>query len=144
MYLYYVLKGIMLHIIEIDESNNHYLPTFLVNDIPSTFRYFKTRSVNILKNHILTIMLLDTELPIGYAHIDYQDKYWLGICILDAYQGNGLGNKMMEYILNHEKIKVLDDIYLTVDSTNENAIKLYKKFNFKIVEVMENVYVMKK
>jgi len=133
----------MLHIVEIDESNSHYLTTFLVNDIPSTFRYFKTRSVNILKNHILTIMLLDDELPIGYAHIDYENKYWLGICILDAYQGKGLGNKMMEYILNHEKITVLNDIYLTVDSTNENAIKLYKKFNFSIVELTENYYIMR-
>ena len=89
-------------------------------------------------------MLLDDELPIGYAHIDYENKYWLGICILHAYQGKGLGIKMMEYILNNEKITGLNDIYLTVDSTNENAIKLYKKFNFSIVELTENYYIMKK
>jgi RimJ/RimL family protein N-acetyltransferase len=134
----------MLHIVEIDESNSHYLTTFLVNDIPSTFRYFKTRSINILKNHILTIMLLDDDLPIGYAHIDYENKYWLGICILDTYHGKGHGNRMMEYIFNHEKITVLNDIYLTVDATNENAIKLYKKFNFSIVELTEKLYIMKK
>lgn len=133
----------MLHIIEIDETNHHYITTFLSNNIPSTFRYFKSRSIDIIKNHILTIMFLDDEIPIGYAHIDYENKYWLGICILDAYQGKGLGNKMMEYILNHEKITVLNDIYLTVDSTNENAIKLYKKFNFSIVELTENYYIMR-
>ena len=133
----------MLHIVEIDETNHHYITTFLSNNIPSTFRYFKSRSIDIIKNHILTIMFLDDEIPIGYAHIDYENKYWLGICILDAYQGKGLGNKMMEYILNHEKITVLNDIYLTVDSTNENAIKLYKKFNFSIVELTENYYIMR-
>lgn len=133
----------MLHIVEIDETNSHYLSTFLVNVLPSTFRYFKTRSINIIKNHILTVMLLEYENPIGYAHIDYEDKYWLGICILDAYQGKGLGNKMMKYIFEHEKITGLNDIYLTVDSTNENAIKLYKKFNFIIVEPTGNSYIMK-
>lgn len=134
----------MLHIIEIDETNHHYITTFLSNNIPSTFRYFKSRSIDIIKNHVLTIVLLnEQQIPIGYAHIDYENKYWLGICILDAYQGKGLGNKMMEYILNHEKITVLNDIYLTVDSTNENAIKLYKKFNFSIVELTENYYIMR-
>ena len=134
----------MLHIVEIDETNHHYITTFLSNNIPSTFRYFKSRSIDIIKNHVLTIVLLnEQQIPIGYAHIDYENKYWLGICILDAYQGKGLGNKMMEYILNHEKITVLNDIYLTVDSTNENAIKLYKKFNFSIVELTENYYIMR-
>lgn len=134
----------MLHIIEIDETNHHYITTFLSNNIPSTFRYFKSRSIDIIKNHVLTIVLLnEQQIPVGYAHIDYENKYWLGICILDAYQGKGLGNKMMEYILNHEKITVLNDIYLTVDSTNENAIKLYKKFNFSIVELTENYYIMR-
>ena len=132
-----------MNIIEIDNNNIHYLNTFLLNDLPSTFRYFNTRNIDIIKNHIITIILLDDELPIGYAHIDYENKYWLGICILEDYQGKGLGNIMIEYILNHEKITVLNNIYLTVDSTNEYAIKLYKKFNFNIVEVTDNYYIMK-
>ena len=133
----------MMNIIEIDNNNIHYLNTFLLNYLPSTFIYFNTRNIDIIKNHIITIILLDDELPIGYAHIDYENKYWLGICILKDYQGKGLGNIMIEYILNHEKITVLNNIYLTVDSTNEYAIKLYKKFNFNIVEVTDNYYIMK-
>jgi RimJ/RimL family protein N-acetyltransferase len=135
----------MLHIIEIDETNHHYITTFLSNNIPSTFRYFKSRSIDIIKNHILTIVLLNKEqIPIGYAHIDHEDKFWLGICILETYHGMGLGSKMLEYIFNHEKIKVLSEIYLTVDSINTKAINLYKKFDFDIVEQRDNIYVMKK
>ena len=135
----------MLHIIEIDETNHHYITTFLSNNIPSTFRYFKSRSVDIIKNHILTIVLLNKEqIPIGYAHIDHEDKFWLGICILETYHGMGLGSKMLEYIFNHEKIKPLTEIFLTVDSINTKAINLYKKFDFDIVEQRDNIYVMKK
>lgn len=135
----------MLHIIEIDETNHHYITTFLSNSIPSTFRYFKSRSIDIIKNHILTIVLLNKEqIPIGYAHIDHEDKFWLGICILETYHGMGLGSKMLEYIFNHEKIKPLTEIFLTVDSINTKAINLYKKFDFDIVEQRDNIYVMKK
>lgn len=135
----------MLHIIEIDETNHHYITTFLSNNIPSTFRYFKSRSIDIIKNHILTIVLLNKEqIPIGYAHIDHEDKFWLGICILETYHGMGLGSKMLEYIFNHEKIKPLTEIFLTVDSINTKAINLYKKFDFDIVEQRDNIYVMKK
>ena len=133
----------MLNIIEIDNNNIDYLNKFLLNNLPSTFRYFNTRNIDIIKNHIITIILLDDEVPVGYAHIDYENKYWLGICILEEYQGKGFGKKVMEYIFNNEKIKNINEIYLSVDKINENAIKLYKIFNFKMVEEHENFYIMK-
>jgi len=133
----------MLNIIEIDNNNIDYLNKFLLNNLPSTFRYFNTRNIDIIKNHIITIILLDDELPVGYAHIDYENKYWLGICILEHYQGRGFGKKVIEYICNNEKIKNINEIYLSVDKINENAIKLYKFFNFKIVEEHEHLYIMK-
>jgi ribosomal protein S18 acetylase RimI-like enzyme len=136
----------MLDIIEINETNYHYITTFLSNECPSTFRYFKTRSIDIIKNHILTIVVVnEQQLPIGYAHIDYDKGYfWFGICILEPYQGLGIGSKMIEHILNHEKIKPLNEIYLSVDTINTKAIHLYKKFDFNIVEQKVNIYVMKK
>jgi ribosomal protein S18 acetylase RimI-like enzyme len=87
----------------------------------------------------------EQQLPIGYAHIDYDKGYfWFGICILEPYQGFGIGSKMIEHILNHEKIKPLNEIYLSVDTINTKAINLYKKFDFNIVEQKVNIYVMKK
>jgi ribosomal protein S18 acetylase RimI-like enzyme len=126
-------------ITEITENNIFLLKDFLNNKLPNTFRYFNKRTIDVIVNHIITIIFLYNELPIGYAHIDYDGtKYWFGICILDKYQGNGYGNKMMEYIINHEKIKKINKIYLTVDKINNIAIKLYKKFNFYINENDDN------
>jgi RimJ/RimL family protein N-acetyltransferase len=134
----------MLKIIEINKNNINYLEDFIKNELPSTFRYFKSRNIDIIKNHIITIILAENDISIGYAHIDYENKYWFGICLLEEYQGKGLGKKIMEYIFNDEKIMNLDEIYLSVDKINEKAIKLYKNYNFKIIEENENFYIMKK
>ena len=133
----------MNNIIEITENNNYLLNEFLNNSIPGTFRYFNKRSVNVISNHLITLILTDNNLPFCYAHINYDDnKYWLGICILENYQGKGYGKKIMEYIFNHEKIKNIDKIYLTVDKINDIAIRLYKKYNFYIIEERDSYFMM--
>ena len=133
----------MSDIIEITENNNYLLNEFLNNSIPGTFRYFNKRSINVIKNHIITLILIDDNLPVGYAHIDYDDnKYWFGVCILENYQGKGYGKKIMEYIFNDERIKNIDNIYLTVDKINYIAISLYKKYNFYIVEEKDTYFMM--
>jgi len=130
-------------IIEITENNKNLLNEFLTNNIPTAFRYYNNRTIDVIKNHIITVLFLDKNLHIGYAHIDYDDnKYWFGICILENHQNKGYGIKMMNYIFNHEKIKYINKIYLTVDKTNQIAINLYKKYKFYIVEEKDNYFMM--
>ena len=43
----------------------------------------------------------------------------------------------MDYILDNNKIKNLEEIYLTVDTDNLQAIALYKKFNFNEIETTQ-------
>ena len=134
----------MCDIIEITEQNKVLLNNFILNNkLPYTFRYFNKRNLNVINNHLITIILLDKDLPVGYAHIDFDDnKYWLGICILEEYQGKGYGKKIMEYIFNNEKIKNIDKIYLTVDKINTVAIKLYTNFDFTIIDEKETYFTM--
>ena len=134
----------MCDIIEITEKNKVLLNNFILNNkLPYTFRYFNKRNLNVINNHLITIILLDKDLPVGYAHIDFDDnKYWLGICILEEYQGKGYGKKIMEYIFNNEKIKNIDKIYLTVDKINTVAIKLYTNFDFTIIDEKETYFTM--
>jgi len=135
----------MLNIVEVTENNNYLLNDFLKNDIPNTFRYFNKRTIDVLQNHIITVVIVVDCEPIGYAHIDYDsDKHWFGVCILDKYQGKGYGRKIMEYIFNHEKIKNIDKIYLTVDKINTIAISLYSKFDFNIINETETYLMMLK
>ena len=132
----------MDNIVEINENNNYLITKFLNNNIPSTFRYFNKRTIDVIKNHIITIILIVDNLPVGYAHIDYDDKYWFGICILHEYQGKGYGKKIMQYIFNNEKIKTIDKIYLTVDKINTIAIKLYTNFGFYNIDEKDYYFTM--
>jgi ribosomal protein S18 acetylase RimI-like enzyme len=134
----------MYYILEITENNKEMLKKFIKDNIlPNTFRYFNKRTSCVIKNHVITILLMDSELPIGYAHIDFdENKYWLGICILDKYQGKGYGKQMIEYLFNNNKIKNIDEIYLTVDKINTFAINLYLKFNFVVVDEKETYFMM--
>ena len=131
-------------IIEIKEDNKHLLDYFIKNNkLSNTFRYFNKRNSDVIKNHIVTLLLIENDIPIGYAHIDYDDeKHWFGICILEKYHGKGFGKQMMEYILSIEKIKKINNIYLTVDKINKIAIHLYTKHNFYILEEKEDYYLM--
>jgi len=131
-----------IDIIEINDSNIHLLLEFLSNSLPSSFRYFQTRTIDTIKNHVLTLLLVKDGIPIGYSHIDYDihsDRYWFGICILHCYHNQGYGNFMMNYILSDSKIKQINNnnIYLTVDNDNIYAIKLYIKHNFNEINKNE-------
>jgi ribosomal-protein-alanine N-acetyltransferase len=56
-------------------------------------------------------------------------------------QNNGCGTYLLNYVL--KKIKELQNIksiVLNVNSKNEAAISLYQKFNFRIVQKIENYY----
>jgi ribosomal protein S18 acetylase RimI-like enzyme len=134
----------MCDIVEITEKNTNLLYNFILNNkLPNTFRYFNKRNIDVINNHLITLMLVNEELPVGYAHIDFYDnKYWFGICILEKYQGNGYGKKIIEYIFNNDKIISIDKIYLTVDKINNVAINLYTKFGFTVNEIFDTYYKM--
>lgn len=122
-------------IIEINEKNINLLEEFLKNKLPDTFRYFNKRNIDVINNHILTVLLKINKKIIGYGHIDNDNgKNWLGICLLEDYTKYGYGNKIINYMLGHKSVIESKPIYLSVDNNNYNAIKLYEKHNFKIIE----------
>lgn len=124
-----------MQIIKIGKENINLLQNF-INELKNSekhFRYFNSRDISIIQNHLLTILLIDGEenYPIGYGHLDKDgDDLWLGICILSEYQGKGLGKKIMNYLIDFAQQKNVSQIKLTVDNDNILAIKLYEKLGF--------------
>lgn len=58
---------------------------------------------------------------------------FLGISVHTAYQGKGIGNKLMETLIDlADNYLKLVRIELTVFSDNENATKLYEKHGFVV------------
>jgi perosamine synthetase len=134
-----------INIIEINDTNVELLTQFISNPLPCTFRYFEKRTVAVIKDHAVTLLLKKEENIIGYSHIDYEkntNKYWFGICILPEYHNKGYGDYLMNNILIKSKIKNIEPIYLTVDNINIHAIKLYSKHNFKVIETNDKYSTM--
>lgn len=105
-----------------------------------TFRYFKKRDFNVIENHTLTVLLYSENNIIGYGHLDKDgEKTWLGIMLCDNCIGNGIGNIIMDKLIEQKK----DNIFLSVDKNNIVAKKLYIKKGFVLSEEKENYIIMK-
>ena len=108
------------------------------------FRYFNTRPLSVLKNHKLTLLMYDKNIPIGYGHLEPEGgKTWLGICVIDSATGKGVGNKIMEELISFGNKHHLC-ITLSVDFDNIPAIKLYKKMGFEVIKSTKNILYMEK
>ena len=96
-----------------------------------SFRYFQSRSIDVIKNHLCTFLLLDEEKPVAYGHLDSENGIvWLGTAVSEKYVGLGLGVMMVNQLLSFAKQSNIKEIKLTVDDDNAAAIKLYEKSGF--------------
>ena len=75
----------------------------------------------------------------GFIHIqnglDITDL--LNIIVKPEYQNQGIGGVLLKYIIDNKQDK---KIMLEVRSKNINAIKLYQKYDFKIINIRKNYY----
>jgi GNAT superfamily N-acetyltransferase len=107
------------------------LKAFSELEHPSTFRYFKNRVFEAaVKNHVYTLLYQIDGKDVGYAHLDFEGRHYIGLCVLPEYQGLGIGSTLLKIIL---KLSTTD-VYLTVDNSNTIAISLYKKHGFEYIE----------
>lgn len=113
-----------------------------------SFRYFNTRSKDVVLKHKYNVIFYCDSIPASYGHLDLDKnlKLWLGILVVDQHQGKGIGKATMEFLI--DAFYKFDDkkLYLSVDENNLKAIELYKKFKFNFLEKKENVvyYVLEK
>ncbi|MBP5520242.1 MAG: GNAT family N-acetyltransferase [Treponema sp.] len=65
----------------------------------------------------------------------------IGLCILQAESGKGLGTRFMQTLLDFAKNTAKSEIVsLEVRSDNTNAIKLYEKFGFEKIGVFKGFF----
>jgi ribosomal protein S18 acetylase RimI-like enzyme len=127
-----------MYLVRLSTDNTALLKNFLEHAGSSLkgFRYFNKRSFDVLKNHIVTFILEEDGNALAYGHLDQESgTVWLGICVIESRQGQGLGNRMMRELLEFADENQIRKIKLTVDNDNLPAQSLYKKFGFvKTVE----------
>ena len=131
----------MIKIVEINSQNIDLLKKYIKNIDDKFFRYYNTRDINIIKNHKYTILLKYNNYYAGYGHIDFEEKYWLGIYINNEFRGIGLSKIVMNNLLNFFNNNYpYEKLYLTVDNNNTIAYNLYLKYKFLLCKKEKKYY----
>jgi ribosomal protein S18 acetylase RimI-like enzyme len=82
-------------------------------------------SVNVVAGH--------GDSLVGHAILvpDVQEAYELAVFVLRAYQGAGIGTRLIEALLGHGQEADVEKVWLTVERWNDPAISLYRKVGFE-------------
>lgn len=131
-----------IEVVHVTDQNKSILSQFIDNmgSSSDSFRYFKRRTIDAIKNHEKTLVLVREDDIVAYGHLDREDKLWLGICVVDTEIGKGYGQMVMDHLLDDQK----EPIYLTVDKANLRAVHLYEKYGFRTVRNEQTFIVMEK
>ncbi|KAJ0786936.1 putative transferase transcription regulator GNAT family [Helianthus annuus] len=66
--------------------------------------------------------------------------YIMTLGVLAPYRGLGIGTKLLNHVIDLSSKENIGEIYLHVQTNNEDAINFYKKFGFEITETIKNYY----
>ncbi|GKV18071.1 hypothetical protein SLEP1_g28496 [Rubroshorea leprosula] len=66
--------------------------------------------------------------------------YIMTLGVLAPYRGLGIGTRLLNHVLDLCSKQNISEIYLHVQTNNEEAISFYKKFDFEITETIKNYY----
>lgn len=101
--------------------------------------FSKLFHIEILNPNETIYIYKENNINKGFIHIqnglDIIDL--LNIIVKPEYQNQGIGSVLLKYIIDNKQDK---KIMLEVRSQNINAIKLYQKYDFKIINIRKNYY----
>lgn len=80
------------------------------------------------------IFIKDGSSYVGYGQIviDNKNAYIVNFGILKNYRGNGYGKCLIKYLVTLIKSFGFNEVYIKVDSKNNNALKLYEAMGFRL------------
>lgn len=87
-------------------------------------------------------VLKDNEEVIGYVGmwLMFENCDLVNIAIKKAYQGKGLGEKLLKFILSEAIKEKCEFMHLEVRVSNLKAISLYKKYGFEKLRIRQGYY----
>lgn len=99
----------------------------------------KVNNIEELINDNKIIGYYDNDILVGF--LIYEQLYeiidLLYIVVKPIYRRKNIGTELINYLIQNKKF---EKIMLEVRCDNSSAIKLYKKFNFKIINIREKYY----
>lgn len=97
-----------------------------VVDIPKALSWVRKKIENSIEDYS-AIYFANNK--VGYISVHKEEEMWEldDFYIFDAYQGNGIGSQVLEYL-----VKKYDRMFLYVFKDNVGAISLYERYGFKV------------
>ena len=77
-----------------------------------------------------------------FNDIEFKKAYISNVSVIKEYQGRGISKQLLLNTINFAKENNFRIIMLEVFNSNILAIELYKRFNFEIVETINDKYIM--
>ena len=95
-----------------------------------------------LDNHYTATVYEQKNRILAYSVSQYivDECHLLNLCVRDEARGQGLGSKMIQYLVNHARQKDMGSIFLEVRITNAAAIHLYDKLGFNEIGLRRGYY----
>jgi ribosomal protein S18 acetylase RimI-like enzyme len=104
-----------------------------------TFRYFQTRSYDVIRTHDISLAMRINGKLAGYAHVEKENNiYWVGIAIVENGSGMGWGKILLSELLFRAYNIGIFDLHLRVDRSNTGAVRLYFLFGFNLIPSLSN------
>lgn len=127
----------MINKMSINDINDIYTIGQIINkDFKKLYNFEKLSEEDI----ILTYKQNNETL--GFIHIynglDVIDI--INLAVKPEYQNKKIGSQLIKYIIDNYQTKENKKIMLEVKETNKNAIKLYQKYDFKVIHIRKNYY----
>ncbi|MEG2310658.1 MAG: ribosomal protein S18-alanine N-acetyltransferase [Clostridia bacterium] len=118
----------IVYLKEIDSKLSTPLLNNIYNEILNPiYTFYIARYKSIIVGYIVITTVIDT--------MDI-----VNITVKKEYQNNGIGTKLINFIINIAKEKQVIKILLEVRKNNNIAQKLYEKCNFKIIGIRNKYY----
>lgn len=122
----YKLKNIFDYVDNLSIEENIQINNYVRNSVPKMLNEYKIICVDNKKNGCLLVREIDNGVLLDEIYLD------------NNYRNKGIGTDIIKNVILKNKI-----IYLWVYKLNINAVSLYKRLGFKIIDETESRYYMK-
>lgn len=119
----------------------------LLQEFYNYYNSENTSSIDILGErktnpYFKSLFYVEGNKILGYiAYLDIYDRFEISnIYVLKEFRSNGIGSKMLQFVIDVGLNRKINNITLEVNSKNTNAINLYLKYGFKKVAIRSGYY----